>query len=105
MCVLYTVCLGVPLVSINGNGCFEQLDAFPEIFVREVSATLLECLVRAIIESPPLIERISYALVYTRNMKLRGNIFASILLLIPNCPELKRYINFIQYFISLFDFY
>ena len=67
-----------------------QLILFPEQFIRDISSAFLNAVVEELLETPSLVERLSYALVYTRNFKLRGNIFSSLLLLASDSPDLKR---------------
>lgn len=85
--VLYTVSAAAP---VAGAGGATSVAAFPEQCVRDVSCGLLRGLARAVAEGPALLERIAYALVFTRNVRLRGNIFASLLLLAADSPELRR---------------
>lgn len=67
-----------------------QLVMFPEQFIRDIASAFLSALVTELLVSSSLVERLSYALVYTRNFKLRGNIFSSLLLLASDSPVLKR---------------
>ena len=64
---------------------------FPEPFIRQISGTLLSNVNKDFLKRPELMERLSYALVFTRNVKLRGNIFSSILLLASESQDFKRY--------------
>ena len=64
---------------------------FPEPFIRQISGTLLSNVIKEFLKRPELMERLSYALVFTRNVKLRGNIFSSILLLASESQDFKRY--------------
>lgn len=103
--VLYTVCAGVPLACREAAGRKELSSpfvVFPEQFIRDVAAALLSTLAREVVETPQLVDRLSYALVFTRNIKLRGNIFASVLMLVADSVELRRYTHWLNFSIVIF---